>query len=85
MTSIVRGMLFVCACAGMVAAATPAPAQTVVIGPYRYVGPYHPYVGAYGSYVVPYGGYGYSYHRFGFDPDPNVRGEISRTRNWRKG
>jgi hypothetical protein len=92
MTSIVRGMLFACACAGIVAAATPALAQTVVIGPYPYVGrygayagPYGAYVGAYGPYVVPYGGYGYSYHRFGFDPDPNVRMEISRTRNWRKG
>jgi hypothetical protein len=24
-------------------------------------------------------------HRYGYDPDPNVRFEILRTRNWRKG
>jgi hypothetical protein len=80
MTHIIRGLLFACGCAGVVATAAPALAQTVYVGPYgRYVGPY------YGHYAVPYGGYGYWYHRFGADPDPNVRFEISRTRNWRKG
>jgi hypothetical protein len=86
MTHIIRGLLFACACAGIVATASPALAQMVVIGPYPYVGPYGRYVGPYyGHYAVPYGGYGYWYHRFGADPDPNVRLEISRTRNWRKG
>ena len=85
MASIVRGMLFACGCAGIVATATPALAQIIVIGPYPYVGPYARFVGPYGAYAGPYGGYGYLYHRFGFDPDPNVRLEISRTRAWRKG
>jgi hypothetical protein len=86
MTNIVRAMLFACGCAGIVATAAPALAQVIVVGPYPYVRPYGPYVvGPYGRYIGPYGGYGYSYHRFGFDPDPNVRLEISRTRNWRKG
>ncbi len=86
MTTIIRGMLFACGCASLVAtAAPPAFAQIVVIGPHPYVRAYGPYIGLYGPYVGPYGGYGYSYHRFGFDPDPNVRLEISRTRNWRKG
>jgi hypothetical protein len=85
MANIIRGMLFACACAGLLATAAPALAQTLVIGPYPYVRAYGPYIGPYGPYVGAYGGYGYSYHRFGFDPDPNVRLEISRTRNWRKG
>lgn len=84
MTHIIRGMLFACGCAGLVATAAPAFAQIVVIGPYPYVRAYGPYVGPYGPYIGAYGGY-YGYHRFGFDPDPNVRLEISRTRNWRKG
>lgn len=93
MTHIIRGLLFACGCAAVVATAAPALAQMVVIGPYPYVGPYGRYVGPYGRYAspyyshyaVPYGGYGYWYHRFGGDPDPNVRLEMSRTRNWRKG
>jgi len=86
MTHILRGLLFACGCAAIVATTTPALAQMVVIGPYPYGGPYGRYVGPYyGHYAVPYGGYGYWYHRFDTDPDPNVRLEISRTRNWRKG
>ena len=88
MTNTIRATLLACGCAGTVVTAAPALAQMVVIGPYPYVrsygayaGPYGPYV--YGRYVGPYGAYGY--HRFGFDPDPNVQFEISRTRNWRKG
>ena len=88
MTNIVRYTLVACGFAGFLATTAPALAQTMVIGPYPYVGPYGAYVGPYGAYVGPYGaygGYGYWRHRFGFDPDPNVRFEISRTRNWRKG
>ena len=85
MTNIIRGMSFGCGCAALVALPAPAFAQIIVIGPYPYVRAYGPYIGAYGPYVGGYYGYGYGYHRFGFDPDPNVRLEISRTRNWRKG
>jgi hypothetical protein len=89
MTNVIRATLFACVCAGIVATAAPALAQTIVIGPYPHVGPYGLYVGPYyrlhGGPYGPYGGHGYWYHGFGADPDPNVRLEISRTRNWRKG
>ena len=42
MTHIIRGLLFACGCAAVVATAAPALAQMVVIGPYPYVGPYRP-------------------------------------------
>ncbi len=51
MTHIIRGLLFACGCAAVVATAAPALAQMVVIGPYPYVGPYGRYVGPYGRYA----------------------------------
>jgi hypothetical protein len=76
MTNFTRNTLVVCGFAAFLAAAVPALAETVVIGRYPSVGPYG----------APYRGDAHApRHRFGTDPDPNVRFEMLRTRNWRKG
>jgi hypothetical protein len=76
MTDIVRMALVACSVAAFSASAVPAFADAVVSGSYPYVNPYGP----------PYGNNAHAAkHRFGFDPDPNIRFEILRTRNWRKG
>ncbi len=64
MTNVVRNTLVACGFAGLVVAAVPALAQTVVIGPYPYVGPYGPYASPYGGYAYAprYGGY-YGYYQ----------------------
>jgi hypothetical protein len=65
MTNIVRNTLVACGFAGLLAAAAPGFAQTVVIGPY-------PYAGAYGAYGGPYvprqrGYYRYQDYPAGYD------------------
>ena len=74
MTKIARAAVLACGLAALSAA--PARADGGRSGPYPPVGPY----------AAPYGESShFQRHRFGFDPDPNIRFEISRTRNWRKG
>jgi len=59
MTNIVRTTLLVYGLAGFLAMSAPALAQTVVIVPYPYAGPYGPYAAPYGgyAYVPSYRGY----------------------------
>ena len=69
MANIVRATLAGCALAVLLTAAGPALAQTVVIGPYPYVGPYGAYAGPYGGYPYAprYGGYYYQDFPAGYD------------------
>jgi len=76
MTNTARHALVVCGFAAFLVTAVPAFADKAPSGADRYAGPYGASHGESAHFRR---------HRFGADPDPNIRFEISRTRNWRKG
>jgi len=68
--------LVACGLAVFSATTLPALADNAASSAFPYVNPYGPPSGNNAHAAK---------HRFGFDPDPNIRFEILRTRNWRKG